>query len=77
MSYAERIRYSGFVENQKDIESKWDLRFGDRLNELVIIGQAIDKSQIIKEMETCLCTDEEIRDMEVGLRFKDSFPVFD
>jgi len=77
MSYAERIRYSGFVENQKDIESKWDLRFGDRLNELVIIGQAIDKSQIIKEMETCLCTDKEIRDMEVGLRFKDSFPVFD
>ena len=77
MPYGHRIRYEGFVDNQKDIESKWDKRFGDRQNELVIIGQEMDKETIIREMEACLCTEKEIRDMEVGMRFKDPFPVYD
>ena len=76
MPYGERIRYAGFVDNQKDIESKLDKRFGDRQNELVIIGQQMDKEQIIKEMEDCLCTEKEIRDMEVGMRFKYPFPEY-
>ena len=74
MPYGERISYAGFVDNQKDIESRWDKRFGDRQNELVIIGQQMDKETIIKEMEACLCSEKEIRDMEVGLWFKDPFP---
>ncbi len=77
MPYSERIRFEGFVDHQKEIESKWDKRFGDRLNELVIIGQELEKENIIKEMEACLCTESEIRDMEVGLRFKDPFPEYD
>lgn len=75
MPYGERIRYAGFVDQQKEIESKWDKQFGDRHNELVIIGQNIDQDLIIKEMENCLCTESEIRDMEAGLRFKDPFPI--
>jgi G3E family GTPase len=76
MPYAERIKYAGFVENQKVIESKWDKRFGDRQNELVIIGQELDKDEIISELQACLCTENEVKDMEVGLRFKDPFPEY-
>ncbi|MGB4771679.1 MAG: GTP-binding protein [Chitinophagaceae bacterium] len=76
MPYADRIKYSGFVDNQREIESKWDKRFGDRHNELVIIGQELNKNEIINELQACLCTESEIRDMEVGLRFKDPFPNY-
>jgi G3E family GTPase len=77
MPYSERISYAGFVENQKDIEKKWDIRFGDRMNELVIIGQEMEQEKVISELIACLCNESEIRDMEVGLRFKDPFPVFE
>jgi G3E family GTPase len=75
MPFGERIKYAGFAENQQHIESKWDKRFGDRENELVIIGQKMNKEEIVKELEACLCTESEIRDMEAGLRFKDPFPL--
>ena len=75
MTFAQRIQYPSFVENQKEIETKWDKRFGDRLNELVIIGQDLNKQDIIYELSECLCTESEIRDMEAGLKFKDPFPV--
>jgi G3E family GTPase len=76
MPYAERINYEGFVENQKEIEGKWDKRFGDRNNELVIIGQDMSKEEITSELQKCLCTEKEIKDMEVGMRFKDPFPEY-
>lgn len=75
MPYSERIKYEGFVDNQREIESKWDKRFGDRQNEIVIIGQEMDKAIILAEMQACLCTESEIKDMEAGLRFKDFFPL--
>ena len=75
MPYSDRIRYAAFVDNQALIEKKWDKRFGDRENELVIIGQDLDKETIVRELTDCLCTDAEIRDMEVGLPFKDPFPL--
>lgn len=75
MPYSDRIGYAAFVDNQGLIEKKWDKRFGDRENELVIIGQDLDKETIIRELTECLCTDGEIRDMEVGLSFKDPFPL--
>lgn len=74
MPYKDRISYAAFVDHQKEIESKWDKRFGDRNNEIVIIGQEMEKETILRELEACLCTDSEIRDMEIGLRFKDPFP---
>ncbi len=77
MPYGDRIQHPAFAENQLLIEGKWDKRFGDRLNELVIIGQAMDKELINQEITNCLCTESEIRDMEFGLPFKDAFPLFD
>ena len=75
MPFNERIRYQSFVDNQKTIESRWDKRFGDRQNELVIIGQDLVPLLIWKELEDCLCTDQEIEYMELGGIFKDPFPV--
>lgn len=74
MPYQERIRYAAFVDNKDLIEQKWDKRFGDRENELVIIGQELDIKTITDELTGCLCTESEIKDMEAGLRFKDPFP---
>lgn len=75
MPYSERIQHAAFVEHQQLIEKKWDKRFGDRENELVVIGQDLEQEQIIHELQQCLCTESEIKDMEVGLRFKDPFPL--
>jgi G3E family GTPase len=74
MPYGERIRYTSFVDNQKSIEGRWDGRFGDRLNELVIIGQDLNQSMIKSELDLCLCTEEEIKKMEAGEKFNDPFP---
>lgn len=74
MTYSERIQYPAFVENQEIIEKKWDKRFGDRENELVIIGQDLNKSAIVQELESCLCNASEIESMEKGDFFKDPFP---
>jgi len=75
MSYSERIRHASFIDHQELIEKKWDKRFGDRENELVIIGQDLDKETIIRELTECLCNDAEVIDMENGVSFKDPFPL--
>ncbi|TDB63710.1 GTP-binding protein [Arundinibacter roseus] len=75
MPFSERIQYASFLENRTIIESRWDKRFGDRVNELVIIGQDLDKSLILEELHACLCTEAEIRHMEQGGTFTDPFPA--
>lgn len=76
MPFQERIRYATFVDNQSEIETRWDKRFGDRYNELVIIGQELDKKTIMNELHHCLCTEPEIVAMERNQQFKDLFPTF-
>jgi G3E family GTPase len=75
MKYVERIQYASFLDNKTVIEAKWDKQFGDRENELVIIGQNIDKATIIAELNQCLCNEIEIQKMENGVSFKDPFPL--
>lgn len=72
MSLKERMQYQAYLENQKTIQGRWG-RFGDRLNELVMIGQDIDQQQITQELDACLCNEAEIIQMESGLSFKDPF----
>jgi G3E family GTPase len=59
MPFSERTKYASFIENQPYIESKWDGLWGDRMNELVFIGQDMDKPQIISTLEQCLIQPEE------------------
>ncbi|TWW00280.1 GTP-binding protein [Chitinophaga pinensis] len=75
MPYKDRIQYISFLDNQEEIEKRWDKRFGDRLNELVIIGRTLDKETIVNELEDCLCNDTEIANMEIGGTFRDEFPL--
>ncbi|WP_291720101.1 GTP-binding protein [Bernardetia sp.] len=74
MPYEQRIMYPSFVEYREEIESRWTKQFGDRQNEIVWIGQDMDKELIQKELENCLCTDREIKAMENGFLFEDPFP---
>ncbi len=64
MPFAERITFVDFVENKKTIESKWDKTYGDRMNEIVFIGQDIDIQRVTEELEECLCTDEEFKNFK-------------
>jgi G3E family GTPase len=75
MPLRDRILHPAFRENQLEIESRWDKQYGDRYNELVIIGQDLDRQAITAELENCLCNTSEVAAMEQGQIFKDRFPV--
>jgi G3E family GTPase len=75
MPFEERIMYSSFVDNQQLIESKWDKEYGDRMNELVIIGQDMNKETIINDLQACLCNEKEIKTWKKDGYFEDNWPV--
>lgn len=59
------------------INSNWDSKFGDRKQELVFIGVSMDKEKMIKELDKCLLTEEEISLGENSWKnFTDKFPNF-
>lgn len=71
----ERNTNPAFQANEEYIMSRWNKRFGDRQNELVLIGQDMDKNEIIAELEECLCTEQEIVQMEQKAKpFEDAWP---
>jgi G3E family GTPase len=43
-----------------EIEAAWQEPFGDRVNEVVFIGQALDRAAIERAFETSLLTDAEL-----------------
>lgn len=49
-----------FKANKDYIMKTWDEQFGDRLVELVFIGQHMDEQKIRESLTACLCTDSEI-----------------
>lgn len=75
MPFEQRTRYEAFVENKAQIESGWDKVFGDRKNELVIIGQNLNEESIRKELTECLCSDNEVNQWQQGLKFEDNWPI--
>ncbi|GAB3271143.1 zinc metallochaperone GTPase ZigA [Larkinella harenae] len=77
MPFSQRIRYASFVDNQPSIEARWHPKFGDRQNELVIIGQDLNEPQINRELQDCLCTEAELQLLNAGGRFTDPFPVWE
>ena len=76
MSFAERISYAAFVNNQAHIESEWDTNFGDRKIELVFIGQHLDVDCITQQLEECLVADDELTQWKTGnLDTTDNWPI--
>lgn len=55
----ERNQHPAFQANEEYILSRWNKKWGDRMNEIVFIGQSMDEQKIRQEMEACLCTDIE------------------
>ncbi|MFN5033036.1 MAG: GTP-binding protein [Flavobacteriia bacterium] len=74
MPFNERINYQSFVDNKEYIESKWHKQWGDRINELVFIGQDIDKEKMIADLENCLLQDIDQKQFESKRGFVDPFP---
>jgi G3E family GTPase len=56
----ERLKNPYFLEDKASIDKKWDAEFGDRLNELVIIGQHLDKELVSAQLCDCLCEPHEL-----------------
>ena len=54
---------------------KWHSKWGDRLIELVFIGQNLDKEQITADLNNCLLTENEIVAMGSGGQFIDNWPI--
>ena len=75
MTFAKRAQHIAFIENQKIIESGWDKTFGDRKNEIVFIGQDMDKNHIITELNHCLLSDEELYTENWKDGSEDEWPV--
>jgi G3E family GTPase len=74
MTFNERLKYQSFADNREYIESKWSKRWGDRMNELVFIGQDIEKEKMIADLEKCLLQDSEQLQFESKKGFADPFP---
>ncbi|MEH0152988.1 GTP-binding protein [Limibacter armeniacum] len=75
MPYHVRAGFPSFLYNQKQIEDGWHKIFGDRKNELVFIGQDLNKAQILEELEACLCTKDEIAKISWENGGDDHWPV--
>ncbi len=76
MPLSERMTFSNFVEFQEVIEERWTRAYGDRLNELVFIGIGLDETQIRRALDICLCTPDELMDLQDGFfSSKDPFSI--
>ena len=63
-------------EDQEYLQEIWDERFGDRRQEIVFIGQNIDKMELFGFLDNCLLSDDELQlGQEHWLQNKDEFPV--
>lgn len=79
----ERMRYQTYRYNKELIESRWNEQWGDRLNELVFIGQDIDKEDMVSDLEKCLILKTEEKTFfndnkwtwGSSQQFKDPFPT--
>lgn len=74
MPKMQRNQHPSFQANEEHIMSRWSKEFGDRFNELVLIGQDLDKQQLLEELNTCLCDPEEVEFYKNGGVFPDKWP---
>lgn len=74
MPLSRRVQYSSFAENQSFIEKRWDKNWGDRINELVFIGQNLDKDQMLSDLQHCLINETEKELFDKKQSFEDPFP---
>lgn len=71
----ERLRRRDFLRDKQSIMAKWDGQWGDRLNELVIIGKEMDHAVVRQRLERCLLQPEEVAVWKLGGVFEDPWPL--
>lgn len=66
-------------EARAEIDAVWEVPFGDRRQEIVIIGAEIDPSAITRQLDTCLLTDTEMADGTPSswATLTDPFPIWE
>ncbi|MBT1708241.1 GTP-binding protein [Fulvivirgaceae bacterium PWU5] len=72
---AARMKHPVYQENKLVLQKKWHATWGDRLNELVIIGQELNVILITNGLEKCLCDDAEVSHYLEGGIFNDPWPL--
>ena len=75
LSTIERNQNPSFQANEEEIMSRWNKEYGDRMNELVFIGQDMAKEEIVEELDDCLCSKEEYNNYKEGIVSGDSWPL--
>ncbi len=73
--FEKRTQFIGFIENQSAIEANWDATLGDRKNEIVFIGQDMDKDAITSMLNNCLSTENELATLDLKTGYPDEWPV--
>ncbi|MCB0032365.1 MAG: GTP-binding protein, partial [Anaerolineales bacterium] len=65
-------------DSRRAIMENWQEPFGDMRQELVFIGQNLDRETIINALDNCLLSDEELlAGQHVWLNLPDPFPVWE
>ncbi|WP_438497341.1 GTP-binding protein [Paenibacillus sp. IHBB 3054] len=49
------------LASEPDVKARWDEQWGDRMNEIVFIGVAMDRAAIEARLDRCLLTGEELQ----------------
>lgn len=75
MPWENRINNPSFLANQHIIEEGWSEQFGDRKNEIVIIGQDLNEAQITAQLNACLSTESELSTEKWKGGYEDTWPV--
>ena len=75
MSFEKRIMQNSFIENKDQIEEDWDSKYGDRKNEIVFIGQNMNKKLITSLLDNCLLTEFEEGFMNLNESYEDDWPI--
>jgi len=72
---AQRSKSPAYRENEEFLLKKWHVTWGDRLNELVIIGTFKEQESVRQLLEECLCNELEISRYLSGEEFHDQWPL--
>ncbi len=48
------------LQEEPELMERWDPRFGDRINKLVMIGIDMDRARLIQSLDQCLLSDAEM-----------------
>jgi G3E family GTPase len=70
----EREQMPEFHANFENLQKNWSPIWGDRKNELVFIGQDLEKERIVADLNRCLLRDWEVEMWREGEVFEDPFP---